>query len=174
SRVLSSQSCFGCQNGCQLPPPQCIYGVVRDICGCCDECGKGPLQECGGGLAGRCGDGLECSLPPPAPPSACVDGFECSPLPLPPPPGGPQGICTYSWTLPKKACILGNNRRKIRRVRSMDACIYRCLAFGWCNSVEYKRNRNLCFLSEVDSKSPDYKQPCPSRGNKKTIFSEKN
>ena len=42
----------------------CEYGIVKDVCECCDVCGKPPGGYCGGGF-GKCGNGL-----------VCVQGFE--------------------------------------------------------------------------------------------------
>ena len=46
-----------------LDPNTCQHGVVKDICECCDVCGKGPGDECG--PPGKCGEGL-----------VCVQGYE--------------------------------------------------------------------------------------------------
>jgi len=153
-------SCFGCPLDCGVPPFDCTYGVVRDVCGCCDECGRGPFEECGeyfGVTVGQCGDGLVCGLPPPGYPNPnapgvceysrrsygeecgfsvqCEEGLEC----VPPPPGYPnlnaQGICEYSshtagWTHATNACITGNNDRVLRNVNSLDDCRSRCQAPG--------------------------------------------
>ena len=47
----------------QLDPSSCLYGVVKDVCECCDVCGNGPGDFCG--PYGKCGEGL-----------VCVQGYE--------------------------------------------------------------------------------------------------
>ena len=43
---------------------QCLYEIVKDPCGCCPECAKGPGEECGGifRIAGQCTNGSLCLL----------------------------------------------------------------------------------------------------------------
>ncbi|KAK7077220.1 hypothetical protein SK128_020670 [Halocaridina rubra] len=55
-------SCIPCWEAQCDDPGKCKYGYVKSVCGCCDECGKGPGEECGGswGLLGTCGDGYRC------------------------------------------------------------------------------------------------------------------
>ncbi|GAB6027744.1 hypothetical protein CHUAL_001981 [Chamberlinius hualienensis] len=42
----------------------CTYGTVKDVCGCCNVCGKGDGERCGGpwNLGGKCGQGLKCAV----------------------------------------------------------------------------------------------------------------
>ncbi|CAL4128345.1 unnamed protein product, partial [Meganyctiphanes norvegica] len=58
-----SLSCIRCHE-IDCPVPTCSYGVTKDVCGCCDECAKGPGETCGGpwGISGSCSEGLECKL----------------------------------------------------------------------------------------------------------------
>ncbi|XP_068232963.1 uncharacterized protein [Palaemon carinicauda] len=55
-------SCLGCNPADCRIPLNCNYGLVKDICYCCDVCAKGPGEECGGiwGLRGQCGDAFIC------------------------------------------------------------------------------------------------------------------
>ncbi|XP_037777384.1 insulin-like growth factor-binding protein 4 isoform X1 [Penaeus monodon] len=60
--VCSGLSCMPCAEVKCKRPSGCAFGTVRDVCGCCYQCAKGPGQPCGGMwlLNGRCGDGLKC------------------------------------------------------------------------------------------------------------------
>uniref|UniRef100_A0A4Q8K634 U118-Liphistoxin-Lth1a_1 n=1 Tax=Liphistius thaleban TaxID=1905330 RepID=A0A4Q8K634_9ARAC len=44
----------------------CEFGIVRDVCECCDTCAKGPGDQCGGlfNHAGTCREDLQCSPHP--------------------------------------------------------------------------------------------------------------
>ena len=63
----SATSCpFPCDPATQCVPldsSSCQYGVVKDVCECCDVCGHGPEDLCG--PYGKCGTGL-----------ICVQGYE--------------------------------------------------------------------------------------------------
>jgi len=50
-------------------PRGCRYGTVKDVCGYCDECGKGPGEVCGGqyGVKGACGRNMKCHIEDPDP-----------------------------------------------------------------------------------------------------------
>nr|XP_053647280.1 single insulin-like growth factor-binding domain protein-2 [Cherax quadricarinatus] len=60
----SGLSCIPCEERkCRDPSTlDCPWGTVKDICNCCDVCGKSPGQECGGmwNLLGKCGTSLIC------------------------------------------------------------------------------------------------------------------
>ena len=68
--IISASSATSCPYPCS-PATQCVpldhsscgYGVVKDICECCDVCAHGPGDLCG--PYGRCGTGL-----------ICVQGYE--------------------------------------------------------------------------------------------------
>ena len=47
-----------------LDSKQCDYGLVKDVCNCCDVCAKGPGESCGGHFAveGFCADGYDCMV----------------------------------------------------------------------------------------------------------------
>ena len=55
-------SCNACDPENCEPPEGCKYGLVKDICYCCDVCAKGPGEECGGlwSLRGKCGAAFVC------------------------------------------------------------------------------------------------------------------
>ena len=61
---LSASSATSCVHPCpaaqctQVDPSSCPYGLVKDVCECCDVCGNGPGQLCGAN--GKCGEGLIC------------------------------------------------------------------------------------------------------------------
>ncbi|XP_063585240.1 single insulin-like growth factor-binding domain protein-1 [Penaeus indicus] len=59
-----SYFCPSCPSTCPpLDPASCPYGVVTDICDCCDVCGKGPGEVCSD-VEWKCGNGSYClSLP---------------------------------------------------------------------------------------------------------------
>ncbi|XP_068203512.1 venom protein 302-like isoform X1 [Palaemon carinicauda] len=50
-----------CPKG-HLTESDCPFGVVKDICQCCDTCAKGPGEKCGGywGEFGTCGRNHTC------------------------------------------------------------------------------------------------------------------
>ncbi|XP_053647258.1 venom protein 302 [Cherax quadricarinatus] len=53
----------GTRHPCSDPSTlNCPWGTVKDICNCCDICGKGPNEACGGSwdMYGKCGDCLTC------------------------------------------------------------------------------------------------------------------
>ena len=55
-----AQSCLPCiASQCSLDVSTCTHGAVKDYCGCCDECLKGPGEKCGG-FFGSCANGSEC------------------------------------------------------------------------------------------------------------------
>ena len=64
---VSATSCpFPCNPAVQcshIDLSNCEHGIVKDVCECCDVCGKGPGDFCGG--YGKCGEGL-----------ICVQGYE--------------------------------------------------------------------------------------------------
>ncbi|KAB7502076.1 Venom protein [Armadillidium nasatum] len=45
---------------CEIPT--CKFGIIKDVCNCCNICAKGKGDECGGpwGLGGKCAEGLRC------------------------------------------------------------------------------------------------------------------
>jgi len=57
-------SCHECdRDNCEKPwDLRCKGGLVKDVCGCCDVCGKVEGEECGGlfYLKGDCDEGLTC------------------------------------------------------------------------------------------------------------------
>ena len=68
--IVSASSAVSCPYPCnpaaqcaQLDPSSCQYGLVKDVCECCDVCGNGPGDLCG--PYGKCGAGL-----------ICVQGYE--------------------------------------------------------------------------------------------------
>ncbi|XP_058253917.1 kazal-type serine peptidase inhibitor domain 2 [Hemibagrus wyckioides] len=71
--IRSGQRCPAkCQRE-QCPDPRllqsCLWGQVRDLCGCCWECGNGEGQLCdleprtGSTFFGQCAEGLRCKAP---------------------------------------------------------------------------------------------------------------
>ena len=63
--VVSATQAISCQFPCnasgecnEIDISVCEHGLVKDVCECCDVCGKGPNEWCG--PYGKCGDGLEC------------------------------------------------------------------------------------------------------------------
>ncbi|KAK8733131.1 hypothetical protein OTU49_006775 [Cherax quadricarinatus] len=61
----SGLTCLPCQAETQCPDSNtlhCYYGIVKDVCNCCDVCAKGPGEKCGGewDAQGKCADGLTC------------------------------------------------------------------------------------------------------------------
>ena len=63
--AVSASQATSCQFPCNssecsdIDISGCGHGLVKDVCECCDVCGKGPYQWCG--LYGKCGDGLICT-----------------------------------------------------------------------------------------------------------------
>nr|API81344.1 venom toxin [Hemiscorpius lepturus] len=47
---------------CKPTPENCPVGIVKDVCNCCDVCGKNENEVCGGpwNIIGKCGEGLKC------------------------------------------------------------------------------------------------------------------
>ncbi|XP_069981368.1 insulin-like growth factor-binding protein 4 [Penaeus vannamei] len=88
--VCSGLSCQPCSEVKCSRPRGCAFGTVRDVCGCCYVCAKGPGQPCGGMwlLNGKCGDGFKCQptegQPMMALPEEYLDG-ECVSLAPPTP-----------------------------------------------------------------------------------------
>ena len=59
-KCVCSVSCLPCDTSeCSLNVSTCSYGVVKDYCGCCDECLKGPGESCGS-IFGVCASGFRC------------------------------------------------------------------------------------------------------------------
>ncbi len=55
-----AQSCLPCDESlCKAVT--CSHGVVKDYCGCCDECLKGPGEKCGN-IDGTCVNGSRCYI----------------------------------------------------------------------------------------------------------------
>lgn len=66
--LSASKDCLSCNpEECQKPN-DCIAGIVKDSCGCCDVCGKAEYELCDHPQVntpfkyGRCGDDLECRI----------------------------------------------------------------------------------------------------------------
>ncbi|XP_053727900.1 serine protease HTRA1A [Synchiropus splendidus] len=57
-RHICSEDCVIA--GCPVTPQSCLYGQVKDSCGCCAVCAAGEGEVCGGAQARPCGDGLQC------------------------------------------------------------------------------------------------------------------
>nr|XP_045613001.1 venom protein 302-like isoform X2 [Procambarus clarkii] len=76
----SGLRCFPCeQRSTPCPDPStlsCPWGTVKDICYCCDICGKGPGEECGGmwNMFGKCGRCLVCKKESEHAKGTCVPG----------------------------------------------------------------------------------------------------
>ncbi|XP_042886648.1 single insulin-like growth factor-binding domain protein-1 [Penaeus japonicus] len=63
--ATASGSSFRCSPCYQVrcpSPGYCPYGVVKNVCGCCDVCGKGPGEECD--HKNKCGPNYYCQLYP--------------------------------------------------------------------------------------------------------------
>ncbi|XP_042565609.1 kazal-type serine protease inhibitor domain-containing protein 1-like [Clupea harengus] len=63
------ETCDVCQKHlCPPAPPACPAGLVRDVCGCCEQCANAEGQLCDPDGAqefyGHCGEGLHCRRPP--------------------------------------------------------------------------------------------------------------
>lgn len=54
--------CNPSQQCTHIDTSNCRYGLVKDVCGCCNVCGKGLGELCGGidDIEGKCGPGFEC------------------------------------------------------------------------------------------------------------------
>jgi len=158
-------SCLPCREVDCGPAPICRYGNTRSICGCCDECAKGPGEQCGGpwGAYGTCSQGLECQL------NHNIPGSDFN----------KDGICVakvYSgpfWSEDINACIIGNNNLVLQHISLLD-CKLRCQRHtGFvCKSLEYHARSKKCSLSKATSSSFSYRQPCPNKGWTFTEISE--
>lgn len=72
--VARPDECRSCNPEDCSRPADCLAGIVRDICGCCDVCGKAEFEHCDHPAVvsrrdpasrshhGRCGDNLECRV----------------------------------------------------------------------------------------------------------------
>ena len=67
--LLSTAYGLSCDEPCNpslqcthIDTSNCRYGLVKDVCGCCNVCGKGLGELCGGinDIEGKCGPGFEC------------------------------------------------------------------------------------------------------------------
>ena len=67
----SADECRSCNVEDCFPVGDCVAGVLKDSCGCCDVCAKSEFELCDhvdsanyqAGYHGRCGEGLECKVP---------------------------------------------------------------------------------------------------------------
>lgn len=62
------EECNSCNPEECIKPERCVAGVVKDVCECCDVCGKSEFEMCdhpevvSDRKFGKCGDNLECRV----------------------------------------------------------------------------------------------------------------
>ncbi|CAL4248425.1 unnamed protein product, partial [Meganyctiphanes norvegica] len=69
------------------------------------------------------------------------------------------------WTDVANACIIGKNDKFFQEVPNIEGCKAHCQAQDGCNSVEYNSGTGNCVLSKSDSRSPNYRKPCPENAD---------
>ncbi|ESO05329.1 hypothetical protein HELRODRAFT_185515 [Helobdella robusta] len=63
-----AESCLSCNPEECLPVTDCVAGIIKDQCGCCDVCAKSEFELCDHtrlpslNMYGKCGEDLECTI----------------------------------------------------------------------------------------------------------------